>query len=477
MKKSISYNAFLNVLKTFFSLLFPLITFPYASRILGPEGIGKVQFSHSIILYFTMIAGLGIGSYSVREAAKVRNDEDKLTKIVKEVLIINLVSTFIAYALLVCAMFCIPKFHDYKVLLIVYSGTILFTTLGMDWLYTAEEEFQYITIRSFVFQLISLILLFIFVRKRTDYVIYAAISVVSNVGSNICNFIHSRKYVSYFTKCKIELKRHIKPIFILFGMQIVASVYLILDTTVLGFISGDLEVGYYSAATKINKIVVALVSSAFTVFLPRLSSLLAENERQAFDDLVSKGIKFLIIFSIPSAVGLCLLSHSIILLFSGYGYVNAVPAMMIMTPIIITISISNFIGTYIFIPMGKEKLTFYSVIIGAIINLCLNLILIPKYGAFGAGFATTIAETGVAVVLILMSRRFIKIQFPIKHFLQCIFATLLMTVFVYLISVFLDNIYIKTILGVCIGVLIYLLTLVLFKNEFVFMFLNKFKKR
>ena len=190
--KSLKKNAALNMVKTIMGLIFPLITFPYASRILQPSGLGKVNFAHSIISYFSMIAALGINTYAVREAAKLREDKAALTKFVKEILTINMTSTVIAYLLLSFTILFVPYFSEYRVLLVVCSGTILFTTLGMDWLYTALEEFSYITIRSILFQFLSLILLFVFVHTQEDYLKYASISVISSVGSNICNFIHAR---------------------------------------------------------------------------------------------------------------------------------------------------------------------------------------------------------------------------------------------------------------------------------------------
>ena len=149
----------------------PIITFPYASRVLLPKGIGMVNFANSIVSYFVMIAGLGISGYATREASRLRNDKISLSKFCKEILTINFISTGIAYILFIIALLFIPKLHDYKILLLVSSSSILFTTIGIDWFYTSQEEFKYITIRSFIFQIISLVFLFTFVRSSKDYVL------------------------------------------------------------------------------------------------------------------------------------------------------------------------------------------------------------------------------------------------------------------------------------------------------------------
>ena len=165
-EKSLKKNAVFSFIKSFMNLAFPVVTFPYASRILMPEGIGRVNFANSIVSYFSMLAGLGIASYATREAAKIRQDKVLLSKFSKEVFFINLASTFISYVLFFIALFCIPKFSEYRTLLLVCSTTIIFTTIGMGWLYSALEEFRYITIRSIFFQFVSLIFLFLFVRPQ-----------------------------------------------------------------------------------------------------------------------------------------------------------------------------------------------------------------------------------------------------------------------------------------------------------------------
>jgi len=213
-EKSLKRNAVFNVLKTIISLLFPLITFPYASRILMPIGIGKINFSNSIISYFGIIASLGISTYGIREAAKRKHDKILLSQFTFELFVLNLISTFIAYILLFVAIFFIPKFIEYRTILIVCSTTIIFTTIGIDWLYSALEEYGYIAIRSVLFQILSIILLFSFVKTPDDYIKYAAISVVSSVGANICNIFHARKFLSFKSLKKINIKQHVKPVLI-----------------------------------------------------------------------------------------------------------------------------------------------------------------------------------------------------------------------------------------------------------------------
>lgn len=464
--KSLKINAILNTIRTVVGLIFPLITFPYVSRILEPVGLGKINFVNSIISYFSMIAALGINTYGMREAAKIRDDKISLSKFVKEILSINLLSTTIAYVLLAFSLIFIPKFSDYRSLLIVCSASILFVTLGMDWLYSALEEFSYITIRSILFQIISLVFMFIFVRTKEDYLKYAAIGVFSSVGSNVCNFIHSRKYINFTENYHKEINRHIKSILTLFVMTIAISIYTALDITMLGFISDDEQVGYYSAATKINKIIISVITATVAVLLPRLSYYISQHDNKQFDQLAEKALKVILTFSLPSVVGLSLLARPVILLLCGINYENAISTMRIMNPIILAISLSGLIGVQIFMPLGKEKITLVSVVIGAITNFTLNIILIPKYGAFGAGCATLCAETFVTVFQIICARKIFVWKRIFLHFFQCIISTLIMAAIVYMILNFNINVIAQLITSIFVGAIVYLSSLLLLRNQF-----------
>lgn len=475
--KSLKKNAALNMVKTIMGLIFPLITFPYASRILQPSGLGKVNFAHSIISYFSMIAALGINTYAVREAAKLREDKAALTKFVKEILTINMTSTVIAYLLLSFTILFVPYFSEYRVLLVVCSGTILFTTLGMDWLYTALEEFSYITIRSILFQFLSLILLFVFVHTQEDYLKYASISVISSVGSNICNFIHARKYISITEKIKKTLRHHLKPIFTLFAMSVAVSIYTALDTTMLGFIAGDEQVGFYTAATKINKIVLAVITAASAVLLPRLSYYISQHENEQFFNLSAKALNLIILLSLPCAVGLSLVARPVVLLLSGVSYESAIPVMQIMNPIIVVISLSGLIGIQIFMPLGKEKLTLVSVILGAVINFTLNLILIPKHGALGAGVATICAESSVTLFQLIFARKYFEWKRIVPHVIQCIFACIIMTLCILFLEKIQMNMILQLVLTVIIGAFVYGTVLIVFHNKFILSIIKGTLKR
>lgn len=474
---SLKKNAALNVIKTLMSLIFPLITFPYVSRILLPDGLGKINFARAIMEYFVLIASLGISLYGTREVAKVRDDAYLLSKFSKEIFIINMGSTVFAYLLFFISLFTVPKFEAYRALLCVFSATILFTTIGMDWLYNGVEDFYYITVRYIAFNVLSLILLFMFVHSQKDYLVYAFISVLASTGANILNFIHSRKYIDFSLVKELEFRKHIKPVLIMFAMALTIKIYTVLDTTMLGFICSDWHVGIYSAAVKINKIILALVVSASTVLLPRLSYYSEQKDQEKFNAVTKKGLNLLLLVAIPCAAGLCLLSPQIISLLSGDAYSAAVPAMRIMNPIILMIGVSNFIGLQLFMPLRKEKYTLYSVIWGAAVNFTLNLVLIPRYQVLGAAISTLVAETVVTAVQLVLARDIIDLKAMAKIGALYLLNAAVMSVFVYMFAYMTENALISFILGVVSGVIVYMILLLLERNEIAYAVIKAVKRR
>ncbi len=465
-QKSLKKNAFLNMIRTLMSLIFPLITFPYASRILFPEGIGTVNYVNSIVSYFTMLAGLGIGTYAMRETAKLRDNQTELNKFYSEILCLNLISTLIAYILFFITIFIIPYFNDYRTMLIISSITIFFTTIGIGWFYAGIEEYTYITIRTIIFQIISIVLLYTLVKTKEDMIIYLIIGIISSVGSNILNLFYSRKFIKV-SLSKPNFAKHLKPSLLLFSITVIASIYSMLDTTMLGSLSTNEQVGFYTAATKINKMVLTLVTSISAVIFPRLSYYANNELQEEFKDLVNKSFSFLLCISIPATVGLNLLCEPIMLLFSGKEFVPAIPVMKLMNPIIIIIALSNLIGTQIFIPLKKEKLTIRAVAIGASVNFILNLILIRHYQAFGAAIATLAAETIVLIHQLICARQYFSFTKEIKNFIQYIVATIIMCIPVIVIKHYISNIVLQLLLGILSGAVLYYITLLIFKNSLV----------
>lgn len=270
-QKSLKLNFVMNAILTMSQFVFPLITFPYVSRILLPIGTGKVSFATSIVSYFTLFAQLGIPTYGIRACAKVRDNREELSKMVQELFIINLMMSALAYVVYFAAIYYVPRFRQDKDLFLIVGLTIFFNAIGMEWLYKALEQYTYITVRSIIFKFIAIVAMFLMVHEQSDYVIYGGISILASSASNIFNFFHIHRYVNIKPVGHYNFKKHLKAIVIFFAMSCATTIYTHLDTVMLGFIRTDADVGYYNAAVKIKTILVSIVTSLGVVLLPRAS--------------------------------------------------------------------------------------------------------------------------------------------------------------------------------------------------------------
>lgn len=423
--KSIKINFFMNTLLNMSSFIFPLITFPYVSRILLPEGTGKVSFATSFIAYFTMFAQLGIPTYGIRACASVRDDRKSLSRTVHELLFINIVMSVISYVILFIVLFTVSKLRDDRLLYIIVSSTILLSAIGMEWLYKALEQYTYITVRSLIFKIIALIGMFLLVKTKSDYVIYGGITIFAASASNICNFVNAHKYIDFKFLGNYSIRSHLKAVGIFFAMACATTVYTHLDTVMLKFMSTDIDVGYYGAATKIKTILVSVVTSLGTVLLPRVSYYIKKNLTEEFHRITEKALNFVVLLAAPLALYFILFARYGILFLSGNEYEGSIVPMQIIMPTILLIGITNILGIQILVPLGKEKYVLYSEIAGAVIDVILNALLIPFMQSAGAAIGTLVAEAVVFMVQFIVLKDSVTYAFKKIKYWKILIAMLL----------------------------------------------------
>lgn len=389
---SIKKNFIMNVLLTMSSFIFPLISFPYVSRVVGPSGTGKVSFAISIVTYFTLFSNLGIPTYGIRACARVRDNRLELSRTVHELLIINAITALISYIALFVTILLMPKFQEQKTLILMVSSTIFLTAIGMEWLYRGIEQYTYITIRSVIFKIITVLAMFLLIHSEEDYLWYGAISILASSASNIFNFFHAHRYITFYPVGNYCPKKHLKAVFVFFAMSIATTIYTNLDILMLGFMKTDIDVGYYDAAVKMKKVTVSIVTSLGAVLLPRASYYIEHKEYAEFRKISEKAINFVFLTATPMMLYFILYAREGICFLSGGSYMGAVTPMKIIMPTVLFIGLSNILGIQILVPLGKEKEVLYSEILGAIVDFLINLILIPKYASAGAAFGTMVAE-------------------------------------------------------------------------------------
>ena len=410
-QKSIKLNFVMNSILTMSSFIFPLVTFPYISRILLPEGTGRVNFATSFIAYFTMFAQLGIPTYGIRACAAVRDDRDKLSRTAQELLIINLTMSALSYIVLFVLLFTVPRLFEDRLLYIIVSSNILLTAIGMEWLYKALEQYTYITVRSIIFKFIALIGMFMLVHEQKDYVIYGGITIFAGCASNVMNFVNVHKYIDLKFLGGYNFRPHLKAVGIFFAMACATTVYTHLDTVMLKFMATDIDVGYYGAATKIKTILVSIVTSLGTVLLPRASYYIKQKKMEEFYCITEKALNFVFLIATPLTIYFMIFARSGVLFLSGGEYEGAVVPMQIIMPTLLLIGITNILGIQILVPLGKEKYVLYSEIAGAVTDVVLNALLIPSMKSSGAAIGTLVAEFVVLIVQYVILRDMVKPAF------------------------------------------------------------------
>lgn len=490
-KKSLGLNGLLNGLRSALNLVFPLITFPYVTRILSVNGIGIYNFSSTYVGYFVLIAGLGISTYSVREGAKYRDNKEEMGRFASQIFSINILSTILAYILLILSLLIFSNLKIYISSILIFSLQIFFTTIGTEWIYIIYEDYAYITVRSIIFKIISIILLFILVKEKQDYLWYAAITVFSSVGSNILNFLNAKKICNIKLTTNIDWKYHIKPILTIFATTIAVNIYLSSDTTLLGILKSDYAVGIYSTAVKIYTLVATLLGSVVSVTIPRLAMLMGKKKMKEYNEIFSKVMSSLSLFVIPGTIGLMMLSKNIILIIAGEKYLPSVNSLRIIGLAIIFSNYSFIFSNCALIPAKRETIALKNTVITAILNIGLNLVLIPFFSYDGTSFSTVVAEFLTMTLNFWASRDLIGKTVFSKKVVHDIRDSLISSVGIVVICIICVNsyssLYTQTILSIIFSIIIYICMLIVLKNEMAMNYLeivmnyleiiiNKFKK-
>lgn len=460
-----------------------MITFPYASRIMMADGIGLINFFTSIVNYVTLFTCLGIPMYAIREIARVRNDERERNRVAIEILLLHAILTIIGYIIIFILVATITKIQVDVPLFLLLSSTIFFTTIGCEWFYQGLEDFRYITIRGLVVKIVSVFLLFFLVKTKNDIMWYAGYTVVGALGGNVFNFIRLRKFINISSLSLNELHplRHLMPALHIFVLNLVVSIYVNLNSVMLGFISNSENVGLFAAATKLTNLALSIVTSLGTVMLPRLSNLIAIGHNEEFNIISQKALSLVVALALPITLVLIMTAKYTIPLFCGLSYSKSIITLCIISPTIIFIGISYILGVHILYPMGQENKVIICTALGALVNFALNIWLIPFLFQNGAAIATVVTEFIVMLSIAITGRKYLPISWKNKSYLVYIVATILMAFAIYIFEYFSKlNMIFTLLISLMIGTFVYAICLILAKDPFYLelktMTVNKFIK-
>ncbi len=473
MNQSLTRNAVYSIFYRILSVVFPLISVAYVSRILAPEGIGKTAYAQNIASYFVMLAAMGIPAYGTREIAKCREDTLAVNRLFSELFALNFLSTVvISGAYLVCIFSAFSR----EIWLYLAVGLEVFLNIcNVDWFYQGEEAFGYITLRSILVKAVSLVCLFLLIKSSDDYGVYALISCIGNCGNYLFNMIYIRRRVRFSLR-GLNLRRHLKSVFVLTLVLAVSCLYSKVDVTMLGCLCGDDAVGYYAMSHKVVMVVLALVTGVTAVFLPRLSHVY-EKDRDAFQQYLTGGLKGVLLLVVPGCFGLVAVSENLIHVLLGYQFAEAVRTMQVLSAIIIIRGAGDLLCYQALISAEKEKMLVGSRIVAALTNIVLNFVLIPRYSHTGAALASVLSELVVNGILLKRALSFVEVKLSRHFLLTLLTGTGIMILAAGTVQRVLGISLLSLLAAVLVGAVMYATALLILKNEMLLDICRAMKRR
>lgn len=468
MASSIKQNYLFNLFNTIAGMAFPMLTFPYASRILHADGIGLVNFYQSIITYITLFACLGIPLYGTREVAKIKADGYNTARMSLEILLLNLALIVLGYIAVAVICFTVPQVQANSTLFLILSASIFFTAIGCEWFYRGTEDFKYITIRGLIVRCIYVILLFALVHDEQDLLIYGGLTVLGTVGNNVFNFIRLRRKIKAYSIEWRTLKpfRHLNGALRIFLLTVSISIYTNLNIVLLGFLTDATAVGYFVGASKIMLMLLGIVTALQTTMLPRVSQLLANDQTEQFQQILQKSIDFILCLSIPLVMGLIVMSPILIPLFCGETYQPAIPTLMIIAPTLLLTAMSGVISGGALLPQGKENISTVSCLLAAAVNIISNIILVPKYEQNGTAIAAILTEATVVGCMFVLGRKYIPMKRWDRHYTNCCIGAVIMFIVCFAIQTYCSHTILKLFVIPIVGAFVYGTYLVMVRDSF-----------
>lgn len=464
---SLKRNVLSNVILTGSTVILPLLTFPYITKTLSTNSFGQFLFIDSFTQYFILISSLGIPLYGLREIAKNKSNNELCTKIVLELIFIQLSLGIFLSLIFYAASFLIPAIALSRDLVLLGGLYIISSGFLIDWFYQGIERFSYITVRSLVIKACSVIAIFILVKHENDNVVYYGILTTVVLFSAILNLSYFYKFFFSLSDFSFNITRHLRPLLVLFSINASVSVYVILDSIILGFIADAVNVSYYNIPLKIVKIYWTVIAAVGMVFIPKIAALYRDNQTALISDLINKSISVVLLLSLPFCFFCLIFPCEILEIVSGSKYLQAKLALQILSFLPLIIGICNIFGTQFLLPIGKEKIILNATMIGLVISILLNISLVPYLNFLGSAIAAFVTELFVCLFIVIKARRYITFQMDYSLIVQIFLCLILTFFFSHLISNKIINNLIRIFVTFAGYLVFFLLSQIYFKNSFI----------
>ncbi|WP_238720614.1 flippase [Diplocloster agilis] len=464
MQKNLRLNYICELSYRILTILIPLITTPYISRVIGPAGIGDYSYTQSICAYFLTIAVLGTELYGQRQVAVFQDNLEQRSKLFWDLLIFRFITIAIAFVAYIWLIVIMPA--QYKTLFIIQSMGILGLIFDITWFFRGMEEFPIIVIRNLIVKLLGILFIFLFVKTQADLNLYVFSITAASFLGNMSLFFSIHKYIKKPVWKKVEIKKHILPSVTLFFPQIALIAYNYFDKTMLGSITkSSVENGYYEQASKIIFVAITVIIAAGNVLAPRIAKLFGQNDTLKIHELLYKSFDITFFLSIPLCFGLIGTASNIVPWFFGDQFEKVILLLQLFSPIAIAMGMKNVIGVQFFIPTNRQNYYTLSIAFGTFINIFCNLLLIPKFASMGAIISSVISEYLLVGVALFLARKELNIHRIIQKSYKKIISSSVMLVISLLLSQSLSPTFVHSLFIIAFSALSYIIILLLLKDE------------
>ena len=464
MKKSIAKNYIYNLIYQMLTILLPLVTTPYLSRVLGAENIGIYGYTISIVTYFILFGTLGVSMYGQREIAYKAEDKKSRSIAFWEIIILRTITLSISILLFYLVYGRTGEYALYYKILIIQ---LLANVVDISWFFQGLEEFDKTVIRNLVVKILSLVLIFVVVKTQNDLWKYFLLYVGAEFLGNITLWFYVPKYFEKVDIKTLGLKKHIKPILALFIPQIAIQIYTVLDKTMIGLITGDMEeVGYYEQAQKIVKSAITVLSALQIVMNSRIANAHSKKDDKEIKDCLKISLNFVWFLSTPMMFGMMAIAAKFVPWYYGDGFEGVIPILIYTAPILLAIGLNGITGTQFLVQTGQQKIFSKSVTIGAVVNIVFNLILIKMFKGIGAVIASVIAEITVLGIQLKYFKQQFKLREILKLSKECLISGIIMFIVVSILANYMNVSILNTVIQIMIGAIVYLVMLIILRYQF-----------
>lgn len=449
MKRNFIYN----LLYQFVQVVIPLILLPYVSRVLGSNILGIYNYSYTIASYFLIFAMLGVANYGCRSIAEVQDNFEQRSKVFWSIYSVQFIFSLIT--LLIYLAYVVFMLKENKTIALIQTLIVLSGTFDINWFYFGIEKFKLTVTRNIIIKIFTTFLVFLLVRKPSDLIIYTIVYSVGLFISQSVVWIFLKKYIKFYKVTFNEMFVHIKPMVVLFIPILAISLYKYMDKIMLGILCKYSQVAFYTNSESIITIPAIITTSLGTVALPRLTSLNAKGNKKTSEHYLDISLQFSMFLASGMAFGIAAISDIFVQLYFGKGYEMCGVLMAIFFPSVIFQAWASIIRMQYLLPNSHDKIYVVSVILGAFINLIINILLIPSFQAIGAVIGTIVAEFVVASLQTVYCFKYLPIIKYLKSTFYYIVIGFLMLLIILFIKQYMIYNFLSLIICIVVGGLFY----------------------